>query len=156
MINVQQDPFNVSVEYQALKERAGDAGAIVTFTGLVRELYDADTNGAGNVIKSLTLEHYPGMTEKCLQEIVAEANERWSLLATRVIHRVGEMHPGDEIVFVGVASSHRQNAFAAAEFIMDYLKSRAPFWKKQDTGDGSHWVEARETDSQAIERWQVD
>lgn len=156
MISVQTEEFDLALEYKQLRQRAGDAGAIVTFTGLVRELYDADSDASDNKIRELTLEHYPGMTEKCLQEIVDEANSRWSLLATRIIHRVGPMRPGEEIVMVGTASSHRQDAFDAAQFLMDYLKSRAPFWKKQDTGDGSHWVEARESDSDALSRWQVE
>jgi len=156
MISVQTEEFDLALEYKQLRQRAGDAGAIVTFTGLVRELYEADSDAADNKIRELTLEHYPGMTEKCLQEIVDEANSRWSLLATRIIHRVGPMRPGEEIVMVGTASSHRQDAFDAAQFLMDYLKSRAPFWKKQDTGDGSHWVEARESDSDALDRWQVE
>ncbi len=156
MITVQQNAFDLALEYKALKERAGDAGAIVTFTGLVRELYDAKASTDADTIHTLTLEHYPGMTEKCLQEIADEANTRWELLATRIIHRVGTLHPGEEIVFVGTASSHRLDAFQAAEFLMDYLKSRAPFWKKQETAGGSHWVEARESDSSALDRWQSD
>jgi len=155
MISVQTEEFDLALEYKQLRQRAGDVGAIATFTGLVREFYEADSDAADNKIRELTLEHYPGMTEKCLQEIVDEANSRWSLLATRIIHRVGPLRPGEEIVFVGTASSHRQDAFEAAQFLMDYLKSRAPFWKKQDTGDGSHWVEARESDSDALDRWQV-
>lgn len=156
MISVQTEEFDLALEYKQLRQRAGDAGAIVTFTGLVRELYEAGSVAAGNKISELTLEHYPGMTEKCLQEIADEANSRWSLLATRIIHRVGAMRPGEEIVLVATASSHREDAFEAAQFLMDYLKSRAPFWKKQDTGDGSHWVEARESDSDALDRWQDD
>ena len=156
MITIQQEEFDVAREYRALRERARDTGAIVTFTGLVREFYDAGAEGPENHIRELTLEHYPGMTEKCLQDILDEANSRWSLLATRIIHRVGPMRPGEEIVFVGTASSHRQDAFEAAQFLMDYLKSRAPFWKKQDTGQGSHWVEARDSDADALLRWQRD
>ena len=156
MISVQTEEFDLALEYKQLRQRSGDAGAIVTFTGLVRELYEAGSDAVDNKIRELTLEHYPGMTEKCLQDIVDEAHSRWSLLATRIIHRVGPMRPGEEIVMVGTASSHRQDAFEAAQFLMDYLKSRAPFWKKQDTGHGSHWVEARESDADAVDRWQVD
>lgn len=156
MISIQQEPFTLAHEYQKLRARAGDAGAIVTFTGLVREFYDADAEGDDNHIKELTLEHYPGMTEKCLQDILEAAESRWALLASRIIHRVGRLRPGEEIVFVATASSHRQDAFEAAQFLMDYLKSRAPFWKKQDTGGGSHWVEARESDAESVQRWQFD
>jgi molybdopterin synthase catalytic subunit len=101
----------------------------------------------------MTLEHYPGMTEKSLEAIVAEAESRWSLLGVRVIHRFGRLVPGDRIVFVGVAGSHRGEAFAACEFIMDYLKTRAPFWKKEDTPEGGRWVDAREADDAAAEKW---
>lgn len=153
MISVQTADFDIGDEYAALREAAGDAGAIVTFTGLVRELYET---GATDRIQSLTLEHYPGMTEKCLTEIMAQAHTRWELLASRIIHRVGELHSGDQIVFVGTASSHRQHAFDAAQFMMDYLKSDAPFWKKQKTATDSHWVESRDSDADAIARWQQD
>lgn len=151
MIRVQTEDFHIGAEYAALRKVAGDAGAIVTFTGLVRELYEV---GAADKIQSLTLEHYPGMTEKCLTEIVAQANTRWELLAACIIHRVGELRSGDQIVFVGTASSHRQHAFDAAQFMMDYLKSDAPFWKKQTTAKDSHWVESRDSDAEAIARWQ--
>lgn len=152
-IDVQTMDFDLSEEYQTLRTSAVDAGAIVTFTGLVRELLPSNTNNPDSV-ESLYLEHYPGMTEKCLQEIVAEANAKWRLLATRVIHRVGELRAQDQIVFVGTASCHRQDAFAAAEFIMDYLKSKAPFWKKQTSQNGSSWIESRESDQAAMKRWQ--
>lgn len=150
MITIQTQDFDISREYSHLRTAAGDAGAIVTFTGLVRELYSTDSTAR---TQSLLLEHYPGMTEKCLGDIVQQAESRWTLLATRIIHRVGELQAGDQIVFVGTASAHRQHAFAAAEFIMDYLKSEAPFWKKQATTTDSHWVDAREVDAEAIARW---
>ena len=153
MISVQTEDFNIALEYLRLRERAGDAGAIVTFTGLVREIYDhcsADTER----IQTLNLEHYPGMTEKALQSIVDAANEKWALLSTRVIHRVGSLKPSDQIVFVGTASAHRQNAFDATRFIMDYLKSEAPFWKKQSTEEGEEWIESRQSDAEALETWQ--
>ena len=153
MISVQTENFDIAQEYQHLRELAGDPGAIVTFTGLVREMYDHD-NSDREKIQSLTLEHYPGMTEKSLQAIVDTANEKWTLLATRVIHRVGPLKPADQIVFVGTASAHRQNAFDAARFIMDYLKSEAPFWKKQATASGDEWIESRQSDADAIESWQ--
>ncbi|MDD9890975.1 MAG: molybdenum cofactor biosynthesis protein MoaE [Gammaproteobacteria bacterium] len=155
MISVQTDDFEIAKEYAQLRITAGDAGAIVTFTGLVREIYDHD-NAAGEKIQSLFLEHYPGMTEKSLQTIVTRANDKWDLLATRVIHRVGVLQPSDQIVFVGTASAHRQNAFDAARFIMDFLKSEAPFWKKQVTESSTEWVESRQTDAEAIETWRQD
>jgi len=150
MISVQTDDFNLAAEYDWLRQQAGDAGAIVTFTGLVRELYEADQVEA---IETLTLEHYPGMTEKSLQRILDQAWERWPLLAVRIIHRVGPLRPQDQIVLVGTASRHRGAAFAAAEYLMDYLKSDAPFWKKQVTDTGSHWVAARSADDVAKQRW---
>ena len=150
MISVQTKDFEVGPEYALLRIAAGDAGAIVTFTGLVRELYASDVT---DKIQSLTLEHYPGMTEKCLADIENQAMQRWQLLSTRIIHRVGQLHAGDHIVFVGTASMHRQHAFEAAQFMMDYLKSNAPFWKKQCTQTESHWVDARSTDLEAIARW---
>ena len=153
MISIQTQDFNIAEEYLELRERAGDAGAIVTFTGLVREIYDHG-NPSAEKIQALTLEHYPGMTEKALQSIVDEANEKWVLLSTRVIHRVGSLEPSDQIVFVGTASAHRQNAFDATRFIMDYLKSEAPFWKKQSTEEGEEWIESRQSDAEALETWQ--
>ena len=154
MISVQQQDFDVAEVYRQLREEAGDAGAIVTFTGLVREVYQAHSSTGDSAVTALFLEHYPGMTEKSLQAIVDQANARWQLLATRVVHRVGELQAGDQIVIVGTASAHRAEAFAAAEFIMDFLKSKAPFWKKQRSGAGSEWVQSRESDADALERWQ--
>ena len=156
MITVQQADFDLAAEYKRLREDAGDAGAIVTFTGLVREFYmpDADEALTGGSIQTLYLEHYPGMTEKSLQDIVAQAESRWPLLGTRIIHRIGKLHPGDQIVMVATASSHRHAAFEAAEFIMDYLKSHAPFWKKQSSATSSDWISSRSSDSEALKRWQ--
>lgn len=122
-------------------------GAIASFIGLVRDLNDGDNVG------SLTLEHYPGMTESALETILAEARGRWDIVDALIVHRVGTLSPGDQIVLVVVASSHRGDAFAACEFVMDYLKTRAPFWKKEQTPQGARWVEARATDEQAAERW---
>jgi len=153
MISVQTEDFNIALEYLRLRERAGDAGAIVTFTGLVREIYD-HCNADTERIQTLNLEHYPGMTEKALQSIVDAANKKWALLSTRVIHRVGSLEPSDQIVFVGTASAHRQNAFDATRFIMDYLKSEAPFWKKQTTESREEWIESRQSDADALETWQ--
>ena len=148
-ISVQLHDFEPAVEQQALELFPG-AGAVVTFTGLVRN------QNEGQSITSLTLEHYPGMTEKSLEKIVIEAKQRWTLEAVRVIHRVGTMAVGERIVFVGVAAAHRGEAFAACEFIMDYLKTKAPFWKKEQGECEGRWVDARETDDQAVSRWQKD
>tara|TARA_B110000495_G_C22852308_1_gene496969 strand:+ start:183 stop:647 length:465 start_codon:yes stop_codon:yes gene_type:complete len=152
MISIQNEDFSLGDEYASIRRRAGDAGAIVTFTGLVREVYgDGSTAGA---VQSLTLEHYPGMTEKCLKDIQHKAEQRWPLLATRIIHRVGELTSCDQIVLVATASAHRHAAFESAQFIMDYLKSEAPFWKKQKSEHGSSWIESRDTDKAALDRWQ--
>ena len=146
-IVVGPQPFSVGEEYPWLAERDED-GAVVTFTGKVRN------HNLGDSVKALTLEHYPGMTEKALAEIVDEARNRWPLGRVTVIHRIGELWPGDEIVFVGVTSAHRSSAFEAGQFIMDYLKTRAPFWKREATPEGDRWVEARESDQQAAKRWE--
>ena len=148
-IRVGHETFNVGDEYVWLAERDED-GAVVTFTGKVRN------HNLGDSVKALTLEHYPGMTEKALTEIVEEARGRWPLGRVTVIHRIGELWPGDEIVFVGVTSAHRSSGFEATEFIMDYLKTRAPFWKREATPEGDRWVEARDSDKQAAGRWHND
>ena len=152
MISIQNEDFSLADEYAAIRTRAGDAGAIVTFTGLVREIYGDDNTAAA--VQSLTLEHYPGMTEKCLKDIQLKAEDRWPLLATRIIHRVGELYSNDQIVLVATVSAHRHAAFESAEFIMDYLKSEAPFWKKQKSKNESSWIESRDTDKEALDRWQ--
>ncbi|MDC9620540.1 molybdopterin synthase catalytic subunit MoaE [Xenorhabdus sp. XENO-7] len=143
---VQRETFNVGDEYQWLSQ-CDDDGAVVTFTGKVRN------HNLGDSVKALTLEHYPGMTEKMLQAIIDEARQRWPLQRISVIHRIGALYPGEEIVFVGVTSAHRSMAFAAAEFIMDYLKTRAPFWKKESLAEGERWVATRESDQEAAGRW---
>ncbi len=149
-VSVQEADFDVGAETAALSAGRLDVGAVATFVGLVR----ADKlSGAGSEVSAMTLEHYPGMTEKSLEAILAEAGVRWQLQGVRVVHRFGRLLPGDRIVFVGVASAHRGDAFAACEFIMDYLKTRAPFWKKEDTPEGGHWVDAREADDSAAARW---
>ena len=147
-VRVQEADFDVGAELAAL--RAGDArvGALACFLGLVRDIND------GASVSGMTLEHYPGMTEKALEEIVAEAKGRWDIYDALVIHRVGPLKPCDQIVLVAVTSAHRGESFAACEFIMDYLKTRAPFWKKEATPDGGRWVDARETDDSAAARWQ--
>ncbi|MDE8555681.1 molybdopterin synthase catalytic subunit MoaE [Pantoea vagans] len=145
-IRVGPEPFDMAEAYRWLAACDED-GAVVTFTGKVRN------HNLGDNVAALTLEHYPGMTEKALQEIVDAARERWPLQRVTVIHRVGELFPGDEIVLVGVTSAHRGSAFSAAEFIMDYLKKRAPFWKREATEQGDRWVDARDSDHQAAQRW---
>ncbi len=145
-IVVGREPFDVGAEYQRLAASDRD-GAVVTFTGKVRN------HNLGANVAALTLEHYPGMTEKALAEIADMAQQRWALQHITVIHRVGELFPGDEIVLVGVSSAHRGSAFAAAEFIMDYLKTRAPFWKLEATAEGTRWVDARDSDRDAAARW---
>lgn len=144
-ISVQEADFDVGRETEALNAGALDAGAVASFVGLVR--------GEGRALSAMRLEHYPGMTEKALAGIVDTALQRWPLLAVRVIHRYGSLKPGDRIVFVAVAAKHRGDAFTACEFIMDYLKTQAPFWKKEETADGGRWVEARESDDDAAARW---
>lgn len=146
-VSVQETDFDVGAEIAALSAGRRDVGAVASFVGLVREAND------GSELSAMTLEHYPGMTERALEDIVAEARARWSLLALRVIHRYGRLEPADRIVFVGVAGAHRGESFAACEFIMDYLKTRAPFWKREETPAGSRWVDARETDDSAAARW---
>lgn len=145
-ITVAAAPFSVGDEYQWLAQSDAD-GAVVTFTGKVRN------HNLGDSVSALTLEHYPGMTEKALDEIVQLARQRWPLQRVSVYHRVGALFPGDEIVFVGVTSAHRSMAFEANQFIMDYLKTRAPFWKREATEQGDRWVDARESDKQAAQRW---
>jgi molybdopterin synthase catalytic subunit len=143
-VSVQEADFDLGAEVDALTAGQTDSGAVASFVGLVR----------GGEVSEMSLEHYPGMTEKALAEIVAEAEKRWTLQGVRVIHRVGVLRPGDRIVLVVVASSHRGEAFSACEFIMDYLKTQAPFWKREVTAEGAHWVDARESDDSAARRWQ--
>ena len=146
-VRVQAEDFDVGRELDALTQGRKDVGALASFVGLVRDAND------GQAIRAMTLEHYPGMTEKALEDICAQAHARWDLIETLVIHRVGPLAPGDRIVLVGVAGGHRGEAFEACEFIMDYLKTRAPFWKREDTPEGARWVEARESDDAAAQRW---
>jgi molybdopterin synthase catalytic subunit len=146
-VRVQTEDFDAGREMEQLTAGRKDVGAVASFVGLVRDAND------GSAIRGMTLEHYPGMTEKALEDICAQAALRWALLDVVVIHRVGPLDPGDRIVLVGVASAHRGEAFAACEFIMDYLKTRAPFWKREDTPQGARWVEARASDDTAAQRW---
>ena len=145
-IAVQEAEFDQNAVYHWLSEQ-NSVGAAVIFVGKVREL------NLGDDVSSLYLEHYPAMTEKALKEIVAEAKQRWEIQRVAVIHRVGLLQTGDEIVLVGVSSSHRGDAYHANEFIMDYLKSKAPFWKKEQTDKGERWIEARDSDKEALEKW---
>jgi molybdopterin synthase catalytic subunit len=146
-VRVQREDFDVGAEVRRLAGGRTDIGAVVTFTGIVR-------SDAGAAAGGMTLEHYPGMTEAELERVEAEAARRWRLQASLVVHRVGALAPGDNIVLVVTASAHREAAFAAAEFLMDYLKTRAPFWKKERDAVGTErWVEARHSDERAAERW---
>ncbi len=149
-VRVQQAAFDIGDEIDGM--RAGDArvGAIATFIGTVRDVNDAAS------VSALVLEHYPGMTESALGEIVADAKSRWNILDALVVHRVGKLEPTEAIVLVAVTSAHRQDAFAACEFIMDFLKTRAPFWKKETTPAGERWVDARQSDDDAAARWSPD
>ncbi len=147
-IRIQEGDFNLSTEIAALRKGDPRVGAVVTFLGTVRDMND------GSSVKGMTLEHYPGMTEKALQDILDQAKARWDIYQSLVIHRVGLLLPEDQIVMVVVTSAHRGEAFAACEFIMDYLKTAAPFWKKEDTPEGGRWVDARVTDETAMSRWE--
>jgi molybdopterin synthase catalytic subunit len=144
---VQREDFDIGAEIAAFRSADPGIGAIASFIGLVRDV------NKGDAVAGMTLEHYPGMTEKALAGIIADAKDRWDIIDALVIHRVGELKPLDQIVLVVVTGAHRGEAFAACEFIMDYLKTRAPFWKKEQTAQGARWVEARASDDQAAERW---
>lgn len=146
-VTIQTGPFDTGEVIREVCAHNPKIGAVASFTGLMRDRNDGET------VARMTLEHYPGMTERAIGEIVDQAKERWTLIDARVIHRVGELKPADPIVLVVTASSHRGDAFAACEFIMDYLKTRAPFWKKEATGKGERWVESRESDQDAADRW---
>ncbi|WP_170435972.1 molybdenum cofactor biosynthesis protein MoaE [Ruegeria arenilitoris] len=145
-ISVQQEPFDLGAEANAFAAGGTANGAIVTFTGVVRDLAQTD-------LACMEIEHYPGMTERAIAKIAEEAKNRWSLGDVLVIHRHGRLAPGDRIMMVATAAPHRKNAFEAAEYLMDYLKSRAPFWKKEITGSGAEWVAAKDEDEDALSRW---
>lgn len=146
-IGVQTQDFSLADEYQALRVDNVSDGAVVTFIGCVRDFND------GSDVKGLFLEHYPGMTEKSLLAIAQDAKQRWPLNRIRMIHRVGQLNLADQIVFVGVSSAHREAAFAGCEFIMDFLKTRAPFWKKETTPTGDKWIEAKSSDEHRADKW---
>jgi molybdopterin synthase catalytic subunit len=146
-VRVQTEDFDAGAEMAAMRRRNPKIGAIATFVGVVRDMNE------GAHVAQMTLEHYPGMTEKALDQIVAQASTRWDIYDVLIVHRVGTLRPTDQIVLVIVASAHRGEAFQACEFLMDYLKTRAPFWKKESTPEGSRWVEARTADDAAAGRW---
>lgn len=146
-VRVQTEDFDTGYEINQLRNARKDTGAVVSFVGQVRDLNDGDT------VSTLTLEHYPGMTEKALEAIVGQALSRWDIFDAVVIHRVGALLPTDQIVLVAVSSAHRGEAFKACEFMMDYLKTEAPFWKKEVTNQGERWIEAKLTDGDARDRW---
>ena len=147
MIRIQEADFDLSTEIANLRKGDLQVGAVVSFLGTVRDLNE------GSEVHSMTLEHYPGMTEKALEAIVSQAKARWDIRNTLIIHRVGPLKPEDQIVLVAVTSAHRAEAFAACEFMMDYLKTAAPFWKKEETAEGGRWLDARVTDDAAMARW---
>jgi molybdopterin synthase catalytic subunit len=149
-VRVQTEPFDIAAEQEALWRARPEVGALVTFVGLMRDM------NAGERVTRMTLEHYPGMTEKALAAIAEEAAKRWDLQGIRIIHRVGDLLPQDPIVLIAVASGHRGDAFRACELLIDYLKTKAPFWKKEVTEAGERWVEARGSDDEAADRWQQD
>jgi molybdopterin synthase catalytic subunit len=146
-VRVQTADFDIGAEIAAMRRGNPKVGAVASFIGVVRD------RNEGDHVAEMTLEHYPGMTEKALEKIVAEARSRWDIYDALVVHRVGILKPGDQIVLVVVTGAHRGEAFEACEFLMDYLKTRAPFWKKERTPDGARWVEARESDDAAADRW---
>ena len=146
-VSVQQADFDLSAEVDALHAGDGGVGAVVAFVGTVRD------RGDGKAISAMELEHYPGMTEAAIEAMIDEAGRRFELRAVRVVHRVGRLQALDQIVLVAVSSAHRGQAFQACEFLMDYLKTQAPFWKKEHTSEGAHWVDARVADDEALARW---
>ncbi len=148
-VRVQTEDFDIGAEIAALRRGNPGIGAIASFIGAVRDVND------GDAVSEMTLEHYPGMTEKAIDDIIGQARARWNIFDALVIHRVGTLKPLAQIVLVIVTGAHRGDAFAACEFIMDYLKTRAPFWKKEQTGEGARWVDARESDDIAAARWRL-
>ncbi len=146
-VRIQTQDFDLGKEVAALRAGQGQVGAVVAFVGTVRDMNE------GRGVSEMELEHYPGMTEKALEEIIVQARARWAVIDALVIHRVGALKPLDQIVLVAVTSAHRGEAFDACEFIMDYLKTQAPFWKKEQTPDGARWVDARVADDEALAKW---
>ena len=148
-VRIQTEDFDIGAEIAQLRRANPKIGAVASFVGVVRDVND------GDAVAEMTLEHYPGMTEKAIEDIITQARGRWNVFDALVVHRVGILKPTDQIVLVVITSSHRGDAFAACEFIMDYLKTRAPFWKKESTPSGARWVDARATDDIAAERWRL-
>ena len=148
-VRVQTEDFDIGAEVAALRRANPKIGAVATFVGVVGDVND------GGAVQELTLEHYPGMTERSIEDIITQARGRWNIYDALVVHRVGTLKPTDQVVLVVVTSGHRGDAFAACEFIMDYLKTRAPFWKKEKTPSGERWVDARVSDDIAAERWRL-
>lgn len=155
MIRVQREDFDPGSEIAALTQGRRDIGGVTSFIGLVRDMNVGDAAG-GEKITAMTLEHYPGMTERELEAIEAEARRRWPLDQVLIIHRYGELQPGDRIVLVATAAAHRDAAFDACRFLIDWLKTKAPFWKLEETGAGARWVEAKDSDDQAAAKWKND
>ena len=149
-VRVQTADFDIGAEINQLRQARKDIGAVVSFVGLVRDLNDGDT------VSQLTLEHYPGMTEKSLAAIIEQAKVRWRIINALIVHRVGTLQPSDQIVLVIVTSAHRGDAFSACGFMMDYLKTEAPFWKKEANSTGEHWIEAKAADDAARDRWSIE
>ncbi len=149
-VSIQNEDFDLSAEVAALRSGDGGVGAVASFVGTVRDKSD------GSAVSAMELEHYPGMTERAIEAMIDTALQRFDIRAVRVVHRVGALALGEQIVLVAVSSAHRGQAFQACEFLMDYLKTQAPFWKKETTPEGSRWVDARETDDAALRRWGID
>ena len=149
-VSIQTEDFNLAIEVEALRQNDKRVGAICTFTGTVRDRND------GLSVSSMELEHYPGMTEKAIEAMIDEAAVRFNIFGARIVHRVGLLQPLDQVVMVAVTSAHRGESFKACEFLMDYLKTQAPFWKKEETPEGARWVDARVTDDAALARWGIE
>ena len=149
-VSIQTEDFNLAIEVEALRQNDKRVGAICTFTGTVRDRND------GLSVSSMELEHYPGMTEKAIEAMIDEAAVRFNIFSARIVHRVGLLQPLDQVVMVAVTSAHRGESFKACEFLMDYLKTQAPFWKKEQTPEGARWVDARVTDDAALAKWGIE
>lgn len=154
MIRVQEEDFDIGAEVKALLRDRTDIGGVATFLGLVRDFIENTSSEGSTAINAMTLEHYPGMTEKMLARIEDEARARWKLDETLIIHRYGPLNPGDNIVFVACAAAHREDALQACSFLIDWLKTKAPFWKKEHTAEGDKWVKAKESDDLLAARWE--
>ena len=152
-VSIQTADFDLSTELAALRAGDGRVGAVCSFVGTVRDRHGPQAAGS---VQAMALEHYPGMTEKAIEAMIDAALQRFDILGARVVHRVGVLQPQDQIVLVAVSSAHRGEAFQACEFLMDYLKTQAPFWKKETTPDGAHWVDARVADDAALARWGIE